>query len=179
MSNEVLRLLIELRAAALVAIGVTLAAYLALLLCIKRLKIEGRGTRLAGLFVGLGGRSLLHLSTAWIKLTYFTAVLLLSQPARPGHYYLLAACTAVSFVLSFRLGALTVELLSGSLMAAGLWVSSTLLNYLRQIRYDRNIQIAYWMLAAFLILCAVAVFLREIIFISSERAYFDENGEIE
>ncbi len=179
MSNEAVRLFMELRGAALAAIGMTLAAYLALLFCIRRLKIEGRGTRLAGLFVGLGGRSLLHLSTAWTKLVYFAAVLLLSQPAKPGHYYLLAACAVVSFVLSFRLGALTVELLSGSLMGAGLWVSSTLLNYLRQIRYDRNIQIAYWILAAFLILCAAAVFLREIIFISSERAYFDENGEIE
>lgn len=179
MSTELVRLLLELRPALLVTVGMTLIVYLILLMCISRLRVQGRGTRLAGLFVGLGGRSALHLSFAWLKFAFLTACLLLTQPVQEVHYLLLLALTVAALLAGFSLNALLTEVVGGVLLLAGLAVCSTLLQYLRQIRHDDTIQSAYWMLAAFLIFCAAVVFLREVTAVSGERKYFDENGDTE
>ena len=179
MSTEIVRYLIVLRPAALAVVGATAAAYLILLLCIRRLRVQGRGTRLAGLFVGMGGRSALHLSFAWVKFTFFVASLLLARAVQPVHYLLLAVLTVFTLLLNIKVASILTEVVGEGALLAGLMVCSTLLRYLNQIRYDRAIHIAYWLLAAFLSLCAAAVFLREVAMISEERNYFDEKGEIE
>ena len=179
MSNELVRLMLQLRPALLVTVGMTLVVYLILQLCIRRLRVQGRGTRLAGLFVGLGGRSSLHLGIAWLKFAFLTACLLLSQPVQEVHYLMLLALTLAALLVGFSLSALLTEIVGGGLLLAGLVVCSTLLQYLLQIRHDDTILVAYWLLTAFLILCAAVVFLREVIAVSGERKYFDENGDTE
>ena len=179
MTTEIVRYLIVLRPAALAVVGATAVAYLILLLCIRRLKVQGRGTRLAGLFVGLSGRSLFHLSLAWVKFAFFVASLLLARAIQPVHYLLLAALTVLTLLVNVKISSILTEVLGEGGLIAGLAVCATLLRYLNQIRYDRTIYAAYWMLAAFLGLCAAAVFLREVAMISGERNYFDESGEIE
>ena len=171
---------LTLRRPAIIMIAITLVVYAVLLLLIRGLEVEGKGNRLSGLFVGLGGRSLLHLSAAWCKFAFFTAVLTSGQPAEQTNYLLLLALAAVTLLLGVnRAGVWLTEVMSAALRVAGLWVGATLLNYLRQIHYDREIQLSYWALSVFMILCAAAVLLREVTFISGERNYFDENGDIE
>ncbi|MDD6160134.1 MAG: hypothetical protein PUB51_03260 [Oscillospiraceae bacterium] len=179
MSNELVRLMLEVRSALLVTVGMTLAAYLILLLCIRRLQVQGRGTRLAGLFVGLGGRSMLHLGFAWLKFAFFASCLLLAQPVMLTHYLLLGVLTVGALLVGFSLKAMLTEIVGGGLLIAGLAVCTTLLQYLRQIRYDKTILAAYWMLSVFLILCAAVVLMREVIAVSGERKDFDESGESE
>ena len=179
MTTEIVRYLIVLRPAALAVVGATAVAYLILLLCIRRLRVQGRGTRLAGLFVGLGGRSALHLSLAWVKFAFFVASLLLARAVQPVHYLLLAVLTVFTLLMNVKIVSILTEVVGEGALIAGLMVCSTLLRYLNQIRYDRAIYTAYWLLSAFLSLCAAAVFLREVAMISGERNYFDETGEIE
>ena len=179
MDNELVRLMLQLRPALLVTVGMTLAVYLILQLCIRRLRIQGQGTRLAGLFVGLEGRSALHLGVSWLKFAFLTACLLLAQPVREIHYLLLLALTAVALLVGFSFNALMTEAVGGGLLAVGLMVCSTLLQYLQQIRIDDTVRAAYWLLTVFLILCAAVVLLREVTAVSGERKYFDENGDTE
>ena len=172
--------LLTLRRPAIIMIGVTAVLYLMLLLLIRGLEAEGKGNRLAGLFVGLNGRSLVHLSFAWCKFAFFAATLLGARPAEQTCYMLLLLLTAMTLLLGInRLGLWTTEFMSAALYTAGLWVGATLLNYLRQVRYDREIHIAYWLLSTFMILCAAVMLLREVGYISGERNYFDENGDVE
>lgn len=178
-STQVVRLLIWMRPSLVVTVAMTLAMYLILLLCVRRLRVQGRGTRLSGLFVGLGGRSALHLGFSWLKFAFLTACLLLAQPVQTVHYLFLLALTLGALLSGFSLDALATELLGGGLLLAGLAVCSTLLLYLQQIRRDTTVLAAYWMLAALMILCAAAVFLREVAAVSGERKKFDENGETE
>lgn len=179
MSNEVVRLMVRLRPALLVTLGMTLVVYLVLQLCIRRLRIQGNGNRLAGLFIGLGGRSALHLGAAWLKFAFLTACLVLARPVQEVHYLLLLGLTVCALLVGFSLDSLLTEVVGGGLLLAGLMVCSTLLKYLQQIRDDGTIRCAYWMLSVFLILCAAAVFLREVTAVSGERKYFDENGDTE
>ena len=179
MSTQLVRQLIVMRPALVAAVVMTLAVYLILLLCIRRLRVQGRGTRLAGLFVGLGGRSALHLGVCWLKFAVLAACLLLARPAQTSHYLLLLSLTALALVLGLSLNGLLTEVVGGGLLLAGLAVCSTLLRYLAQIRRDAAILTAYWMLAVFLILCAAAVFLREVAAVPGERKRFDENGDTE
>ena len=51
---------LTLRRPTIIMIAITLVVYAVLLLLIRGLEVEGKGNRLSGLFVGLGGRSLLH-----------------------------------------------------------------------------------------------------------------------
>ncbi len=179
MSTEIVRILIEVRPVLLAVVGMTLVVYAALQLYLRRLRVQGRGTRLGGLFVGLGGRSALHLACAWLKFTFLTACLLLAEPAQVVHYLLLLALALLALLAGFSLDALLTEVVGSGLLLAGLMVCSTLMRYLRQIRQDDAVRAAYWMLAAFLILCAACVLLREAAAASGERKYFDENGETE
>lgn len=179
MTAQITAYLIILRPAALAVVAMTAAAYPVLLLCIRRLQVKGRGTRLAGLFVGLSGRSALHLSCAWVKFAFFLACLLLARTVQPVHYLLLILLTAATLLLNLRLSTALTEVGGEGALLAGLFVCTTLLQYLRQIRYDSVISAAYWMLTGFLALCAAAVLLREVAVISEERNYFDETGETE
>lgn len=171
--------LLTLRRPAIIMILITAAFYAASLLLIRGLEAEGKGNRFAGLFVGLNGRSLVHLSVAWCKFAFFAAVLLSARPAEQTSYLSLVFLAALALLLGVnRLVIWTTELMSAALCVSGLWVGATLLNYLRQVRFDFEIQVAYWVLSVFFILCAAALLLREVSVISSERNYFDENGEI-
>ena len=171
---------ITMRRPAIIMIAMTLVVYAVLQLLVRRLEVEGKGNKLSGLFVGLGGRSLLHLSTAWCKFAFFASILLSGQPAEQTSYLLLLLLAGITLLLGLtKLGLWMTEATGAALCVAGLWISGILLNYLRQIRYDREIQIAYWTLSVFMILCAGAVLLREINYISAERNYFDESGETE
>ncbi len=178
-TEELVRQMVALRPAVLAAVALTLAAYFGLWLCVRRLRIKGPGAKIAGLFVGLDGRSALHLSFAWAKFALLAACLLLARPVQPVHYLLLAALTLGTLLLWLRPAALVTEAVGGGLLLAGLAVCSTLLNYLRQIRNETAIRAAYWLLAVFLILCAAALLLREIPAVSKERTWFDEKGELE
>lgn len=179
METEIVRLLIHVRPVLLLTLGLTMVFYLFLLLCIRRMRIQGQGTRLAGLFVGLGGRSALHLGCAWLKFAFLTSCLVLAQPAQVLHYLLLFALTAVTLLAGFSVDAILTEVAGEGMLLAGLAVCSTLMNYLRQIRRDDAVLTAYWLLAAFLILCAACVLVREAAAASGERKRFDENGETE
>ncbi|MBR0310860.1 MAG: hypothetical protein IJQ98_00545 [Oscillospiraceae bacterium] len=171
---------LTMRRPAIIMIAMTLVAYAVLQFLIRRLEVEGKGNKLSGLFVGLGGRSLLHLSAAWCKFAFFASLLTSGQPAERTCYLLLLAFAAMTLLLGVnRLGMWLTEVTSAALCIAGLWIGTVLLNYLRQVRYDREIQLAYWILSVFMVLCAAAVLLREITFISAERDYFDESGETE
>lgn len=179
MSTELVRQLILLRPALVASMAITLAVYLILLLCIRRLRVQGQGTRVAGLFVGIEGRGALHLGVSWLKFAFLTACLLLARPAQEVHYLLLIGLSLLALLMGFSPNALLTEAVGGGLLLAGLAVGSTLLRYLTQIRRDASILAAYWMLAVFLILCAAVVFLREVAAVSGERKHFDENGDTE
>ena len=99
MTAQITAYLIILRPAALAVVAMTAAAYPVLLLCIRSLQVKGRGTRLAGLFVGLSGRSALHLSCAWVKFAFFAACLLLARTVQPVHYLLLILLTNAVMLL--------------------------------------------------------------------------------
>lgn len=178
-ATELVKQLVLLRPAVVLCIAMTLLAFCVMQGCIRGLRARGPGTKLAGLFLGLGGRSALMLAAAWLKCALLASVLLLAQPAQLGHYLLIIGLALLILVLHPSLGGLLSEALGGGLMAAGLYVCTSLLQYLRQVRYDPTIRAAYWMLAVFLILCAVGVLLREVTELSGERTYFDETGETE
>ena len=179
METELVRVLLQIRPVLVAVVAMTLVAYLLLQLCIRRLRVQGRGARLAGLFVGLGGRSAFHLGVAWLKFAFLASCLLLAQWLQPAHYLMVLGLTVLALLAGFSVSALLTEVFGGGLLLAGMVVCSTLQQYLRQIRHDDAIQAAYWMLTAFLILCAAVVFLREVTEASGERKYFDENGETE
>ncbi len=179
MREAVVNYIVLLRPALLVVVGLTLVLWLVMSLCIRKLKVQGQQTQVAGLFVGLGGRSLIHLSFAWVKWAVYVAFLVLSEPVELVHWMLLGGLAMATLVLAPKLSHLATEVIGGLLMGAGLAVCSTLLQYLRQVRYDVWIHAAYWLLAAFLILASVAVLLREVATISEERKHFDETGETE
>ncbi|NCB63659.1 MAG: hypothetical protein EOM52_08600 [Clostridia bacterium] len=179
MWDNVVRDLLTLRPVAVLTVILTLGAFLAASLCVRRLRVRGRGTRSAGLFVGLGGRCALLLAFAWVKFAVFSSTLLLGQPARAPHYLLLLCLGAGFLLLLPAWGSLLTEVGGGGLLTIGLALCAAMLDYLRQIRYDASIRAAYWLLAVFLILCAVSVLLREVTAISGVRSYFDEAGESE
>lgn len=179
MVAEVEKLLKTLRPSALIVIGLTVLCYLVLVAKVNRLDVRKPGARSVGLFVGLGFGSSVHLGAAWVRTVFYVSTLMLARSAQFVHYLLLALLTVLACGFSRSWRAPLLELVSGVIMTAGLWVGGSLLAYLQQIRHDRGILIAYWLLAAFLSLCAVAVFVKEITFISEERKYFDENGETE
>ncbi len=177
--DDLLRQLLRLRPAALVVAGMTLCAFLILFLCVRRLEARGKGARLAGLFVGLQGRSALLLALAWVKFCLLCAILLTARSAGLAHYVLLLCLGAGFLLLRPALESLLTEVVGGGLLAAGIALCGGLLEYLRQIRNDGRIRLVYWLLAIFLILCAAGIFLREAGAISGERTYFDETGESE
>ena len=180
LQRELTAAVLTLRRPAIIMIGMTLSAYLLMLLLIRRLEAEGGGNRLAGLFVGLDGRSLLHLSAAWCKFAFFAALLIVARPIEQNSYILLLSLSVLTLLPGInRLSAWLTELIGATLITSGLWVCSTLISYLRQIRYDVEIYIAYWVLCLFLVLCAAAILLREVTLISGERNYFDEKGEVD
>ena len=179
MNAEIVSALIVLRPAALIVIGATILAYFILLLAVNRIEISGKGYRFTAIFVGMGFRSMMHMGIAWIKFVFFSATLLLARSTVNIHYFFLAALVLTACFFCPGISAVLTELFGGLLQAAGLWVSTRLLDYLRQIRYDRAIYASYWLLAAFLILCAAAVFFKEISYVSSERDHYDAIGEIE
>lgn len=179
MLDDLQRKLLMLRPAALLSVVLTLAVFMTLLVCISRLNIRGRGSKTVGLFVGLGGRSAVLMALAWVKFVMLTAVLLLGQPAGAPHFALLISLIAVFLVLLPTGENLLTELVGSGLLIAGLALCGTMLNYLRQIRYEVTIRVAYWILSVFLILCAMCVFLREVTAISEVRSYLDETTEDE
>lgn len=179
MKTAIVENIITMRPAILITVLITLIAYGILMICIRRLRVQGRGNRLARLFVGLGGRSLLHLGLSWVKFAFTVSCLLLIQPAELPQYLFLAVMTVCTLLCGFSLSGILTELAGGGLLLAGMAACSTLLKYLRQIRFETSIFIAYWLLAIFLILCAAAIFFREVTAVSQERKYFDENGETE
>ena len=179
LERELTAVVLTMRRPVIIMIAMTLVLYAVVLLLIRGLEVEGKGNRFAGLFVGLNGRSLLHLSFAWSKFAFFSALLAGAQPAEQTGYMLLLLLAAMTLLLGVnRLSVWMTELMSAALYTAGLWVGATLLNYLRQVRFDREILTAYWLLTVFLILSAAVLLLREVAIISDERNYFDENGDI-
>lgn len=179
MTNELVTQVLQLRPAAIVVIVMTLIAYPVMLLKMRKMTIQGEDRSLVRLFVGLSGRSALHLSAAWLKFAFIAAILVLAQPAQKVHVYLLIVLTVLTLLLKIRWSTLLTEVVGSGLLVLGVGVGATLLQYLRQIRRDPAIVAAYWFLSVFLILCAAVVLLREMQEISGERNYFDENGEIE
>lgn len=179
MKTELMNAVIALRPAVLGTIALTLVMAVFTALRLRKIDLRGGGSHLATLFVGLGGRSLLHLAAAWVKFAFFTAVLLLAQPAPNGHFWLLGALCALTLVMGCSRKMLVNELLCGGALLAGLLLCRLLLNYLRQIRYDGGIRFVYWLLAVFLIAAAAGLLVREATLISGERNEFDESGETE
>lgn len=169
--------IVTLRPAVLLTVAITLAAYVVMTICIRKLRIQGQGNRLAGLFVGLSGKSMFHLGFGWMKFVFTVSCLLLADPIEIPHYFLLAAMILCTLLCRLNLRDMITEAATGGALIAGLIVCSTLLRYLRQIRFETTIFIAYWLLAIFMILCAAAIFLREVTAVSQERKYFDESGE--
>ena len=179
MADDVVKELLSLRSAAILTVILTLLVFMAASIAIRRLRVRGRGTKTAGLFVGLGGRSAFLLAVAWVKCAVLTATLLLARPAELGHYVLFLGLAALFLLARPALGSLVTELAGGGLLCVGLALCGAMLDYLRQIRYDATIRAAYWILAVFLILCSVCVLMREVAAISGVRSYFDEAGDIE
>lgn len=179
MQTEIIRQMIVLRPAVLTTIGVSIIAYLVMLPVVGRITAQGEHSRVAGLFIGMGFQSFLHMSIAWIRFVMFTFVMLSAKHVQPVFYLFLAALTIVGCLSCLKPRSILTELFSFAFQAVAFWVGSRLIDYLNQIRYDPGIKAAYWMLTAMLILCSVAVFLKEIVYISAERKHYDANGETE
>ena len=179
MKTELVNAIIVLRPAALVTIALTLLMVVFVAVRLRALDLRGGGSRLATLFVGLHGRSLLHLSMAWVKFAFFVSVLILAKPAQSGHFALLLILAALMLVTGFNRKMLVNELMYAVLLLLGFTMCRFLLNYLLQIRYDPGIRFVYWLLAISLTAGAMGVLIQETALISKERNYFDESGEIE
>lgn len=176
---SVVEKIVILRPAVLVTVVLTLVAYVAMMISIRKLKVQGRRNKVAGLFIGLGGRSLLHLGFCWMKYAFTVSCLVLRQPLEITHYLLLSMMIVFALLCGPSIKGIVNEIIGGGMLMIGLVACSTLLRYLMQIRFVVSIFAAYWLLAIFLILCATAIFFREVTVISQERKYFDENGETE
>lgn len=178
MSTQLVTLLIQLRPAALVTTALTVIAYLVMLLRMGKLTIRCETHRDTALFAGLGGRSLIHMAIVWVKFAFFAAVLLLAHtPVRMEHWLLLLL-SVLALLLYPSVYMLVSELTGTVIMQFGLTVGGLLLRYIRQV-HRGGMMAVYWLLAAFLIVAAFAVLIRECIVISGERKYFDETGETE
>lgn len=171
--------IVTLRPAVLLTVALTLAAYVVMMISIRKLKIQGRRNRVAGLFVGLGGRSMFHLGFSWMKFAFTVSCIVLIQPLETAHYLILAMMIVLTLLCGPIFKGIVTEVIGGGMLIIGLVACSTLLKYLNQIRFVTSIFAAYWLLAIFLILCAAAIFFREVAVISQERKYFDEDGETE
>lgn len=174
MGSEIVAYMLELRPAALVTVLISLVAFIITSLRLRKLQVKREGMLGVRLLVGLNGRSLIHLAVCWVKFAFFAAALLAAQPVKSVHGLLLGVLLIIALLLGVSLRALINEVLSGAIIAGGLALSRFLLNYLLQIKNDPNIRAAYWLLAAFLIVCAAVIFVRECQTISGERNYFDE-----
>lgn len=179
MQTEIIRQLIILRPAVLTVIGVSIVSYLVMLPIVGRITAQGENSRIAGLFIGMGFQSFFHMSAAWIRLVLFSFVMLSAKHVQPIFYLFIGALTLVACLSCLRMRSILTELFCAAFQVVGFWVGSRLIDYLNQIRYDAGIKAAYWLMAAMLILCAIAVFLKEVVYISAERKHYDANGETE
>ena len=106
-------------------------------------------------------------------------MLLLCRDIGRVHFIALALPSLLVLLLNLSPSALVTELVGSAVLGAGLFVQSYLMKYLQLVRSGADTRIAYWLLAAFLILCAAIMLVREYILISGERNYFNEAGESE
>lgn len=179
MSTELVAFMIELRPAALFAVVLSVLAYVILSVRMRKLDVRCRKSRETALFVGLEGRSLVHLAAAWVKFAFFAGTLLLAKEGTAMHRWMLLVLAAVVFLLHPGVKMLVNEAFSAALTLGGMAVGGVLLRYLREIRSDTGVRAVYWLLAVFLIAAAFAILVREVMVISAERNSFDETGEIE
>lgn len=177
--ERLIRELLVLRDVSMFSVFLSLMAFFILIVQMKKLKIQKGSAKGLGIFVGLGGRSLLLLGGAWVKATLFIGMLVLSQYITAMHIVIIFYLAFLIALLKPSLGMMAIQLFSGSMLCAGIMVSNTLLSYLKQIRFEWGLQITYWLLVIFLVIVTLAVFVKEATIISSERKYFDATGETE
>lgn len=177
MKAEVMRQILILRDPILFMVAMTIVCYIICMISMRWLRVTGKGGKVMGLFVGLGGKSAVLMGIAWVKFAYLTALLILAETLYQIHYMFYIALL-LGLVLRPGLSYLLSTILS-ALLGFGVIVSGALQSYLVQIRFDQGIEIAYWCLTAFLILGGVVLLLREIIVISGERNYFDETEDVD
>ena len=179
MRDDIMRGVVALKNPAIWLIVVSVVFYIIITISIQHLDVKSNRFNMARLFVGLEGLSFFHLAFAWMKFALFTILLLLAKPVEI-YLYLLIFCFCIGTIAThFKIKDLLIELISSVLCIGGLWIGTTLIDYLNQVKSDFSISASYWMLSGVFILCALAIFVREISIVSSERKNFNENGEIE
>lgn len=178
MTSEIIILLMSVRTQIYVMVAVTLVAYIIAQIMINRLTVQGKGSKFAGFFVGLGGRSAVLMAFSWAKFAFLVGILLRGKPVSEIHYLLyIALC--LGMLIKPSLDNVFTTLLGGALLTVGMVVCTTLQEYMIKIKYDMGIEVAYWLLSALLICCAACILLRDVTMISHERRNFDESGEVE
>ena len=179
MKTELVADIIKLRPAALLTVALTIAMYLVLLVLLPKIGVRGEKRCFLLGFVGLSGRSLAHLSVSWVRFAFYVSVLVTFSSIGRIQFFALGLLTLIILVLNNSLSGFISEIVGSCILAAGLFVMSYLADYLNLIRSGFDTQIAYRLLSVFLIICAAIILIREYIFISGERTYFNEAGELE
>lgn len=175
MVEKIIKEIIALRGPSIIAIIITAVVLILLLLFIRGFNLSGKYSRVFGLFVGLRGRSALHLCFAWTKYVYFIATLCSMQMASYGHYLIIIFLLIVAAFMGKEFRLILMEIVGGLLCVASVWVCSVFVEYMINVRSDLYVLSAYWVMTVFMILCATVVFLFEVMYISQERESFETN----
>lgn len=175
MVNKIIKEIIALRGPSIIAIIITAVVLILLLLFIRNFNLSGKYSRVFGLFVGLRGRSALHLCFTWTKYVYFIAILCSMQVVSYGHYIIIIFLLLASALMGMDFKLIVIEIVGGLLCVASVWVCSVFAEYMINVRSDLYVLSAYWVVTVFMILCATALFLFEVMYISKERESFETN----
>lgn len=175
MIQDIIDQILLLRKPAFVTIGITAVVLVVFLILMRNLSVSGKYAKVLGLFVGLTDRSALHLTFAWTKFLFFVSTLAVMQYATLGHYLVIGFFVIVCAFLAKETRLIVMEVAGGLLALASTWVCSVFVDYIQNVRSDFYVLGAYWIIAAFMILCSVVIFLYEIMSISSERSTFETN----
>lgn len=167
------------RTQGLIALGMTVLAFLVGLILIRKLNVRGECNSFAVGLVGIKGRSCLHLSLAWVRFCFYVSFLALAERAGTEQYIVFAILTVGLILMNFSLNNILTEIVGAVVLAVGLFLGSLILGYGNHISSGKEIRVAYILLAVFLAVCAAIILVREYVIISGERRGFDETAETE
>lgn len=169
MTEKIVKEIIDMRNPIIIAIAVTSIVFFILLFTLRNFKISSKLGAIHGLFVGLQNRSAIHLSFSWAKLVFFFSVVILMRISSLGIYLLFIALAIGTAFFGRNTKLVIMEGLDLVLGLSGIWICSVFVDYMQSVRVDLYVLGAYWVIVVFMILCAIAIFLYEVMYISQER----------
>lgn len=172
MAIQIAKNVLEIRIPSISVIVATILLFFIASFYTSRISINGKYSKMAGLFVGLDNRSAYHFTAVWIKIVFIISIMIFKQRATLIHYYILFILIGLSIILGKGIKIKIAEIFGGALSVAGIWISSLFIEYLLTVKYDIYIEIGYWIIVLLAISCLLVIFELEIISISSEKKQY-------